>query len=81
MTATRQTSRQNKAFTIERAAGAIFGLPTYGVHMTAYENEVTARNAHGHEDEQKRVMKVWVPERALSKSTYPGYLDNVSGDP
>lgn len=58
-------TRSNTAFTIERAAGALFGLPTYGVHMTAYE---------GQEDG----MRVWVPRRAMSKSTFPGYLDNVS---
>ena len=57
----------NKAFTLERAACAIFGLPTYGVHMTAYEGEG--------ED-----MKVWVPRRAKTKATWPGKLDNVSVD-
>jgi hypothetical protein len=55
----------NKAFTLERAACAIFGLPTYGVHMTAYEG-------------QGEDMKVWVPKRAKTKATWPGKLDNVS---
>ena len=55
----------NKAFTLERAACAIFGLPTYGVHMTAYEGEGDG-------------MKVWVPKRAATKATWPGKLDNVS---
>lgn len=55
----------NKAFTLERAACAIFGLPTYGVHMTAYEGS-------------GRDMKIWVPRRAETKATWPGKLDNVS---
>ena len=55
----------NKAFTLERAACAIFGVATFGVHLHAYEGE-------GDE------MKVWVPRRAKSKATYPGLLDSVS---
>ena len=55
----------NKAFTLERAACAIFGLPTYGVHMTAYEGSGSD-------------MKIWVPRRAETKATWPGKLDNVS---
>lgn len=55
----------NKAFTLERAACSIFGLPTFGVHLTACEKE-------------GKDIKVWVPKRAMSKATYPGMLDHVS---
>jgi hypothetical protein len=55
----------NKAFTLERAACAIFGFATFGVHLTAYEGE--GEN-----------MKLWVPRRSRTKQTFPGVLDNVS---
>ncbi|WVF66391.1 hypothetical protein IAT40_001131 [Kwoniella sp. CBS 6097] len=53
----------NVAFHLERAACALFGLATFGVHMTAYEGE-------GDD------MKVWVPRRSKTKATWPGRLDN-----
>jgi len=71
----------NFAFEMERAAAALFGIVTYGVHMTIYHD-----SADG--------MKIWVPTRAKTKQTYvhlpavhrcslsdevsswPGYLDN-----
>ncbi|KAK6904942.1 hypothetical protein L486_02589 [Kwoniella mangroviensis CBS 10435] len=54
---------KNVAFNLERAACALFGLATFGVHMTAYEGE-------GWD------MKVWVPRRSKTKATWPGRLDN-----
>ncbi|KAH8090619.1 NUDIX hydrolase domain-like protein [Filobasidium floriforme] len=53
----------NRAFDFERAACAVFGLATFGVHMTAYEGE-------GEE------MKIWVPKRSATKATWPSKLDN-----
>lgn len=55
----------NKIFTLERAACALFGFATFGVHMMAYEGE-------------GKDMKLWVPRRSKTKPTYPGMLDNVS---
>ncbi|TFY72030.1 hypothetical protein EVG20_g945, partial [Dentipellis fragilis] len=55
--------RANYAFALERAACALFGVVTYGVHMTVYEQD-----EHG--------MRVWVPRRAKTKPTFPGQLDN-----
>ncbi|CAK4033757.1 related to thiamin pyrophosphokinase-related [Lecanosticta acicola] len=52
-------------FSMERSASALFGIVTYGVHMTAY-----TRNAEGE-------MKLWVPRRAAEKQTYGGMLDNT----
>lgn len=49
---------------IERAASPLFGVVTYGVHMTAY---VRAKDG----------IKVWVPRRAKNKQTYRGMLDNT----
>ncbi|KAI9879118.1 MAG: hypothetical protein M1830_009505 [Pleopsidium flavum] len=49
---------------IERAASALFGVVTYGVHMTAYV-------------QSKECMKIWVPRRARNKQTYGGMLDNT----
>lgn len=48
---------------IERAAANLFGIITRGVHMTIY-----TMTASG--------MKIWVPRRSRTKSTYPGMLDN-----
>jgi 8-oxo-dGTP pyrophosphatase MutT (NUDIX family) len=48
---------------IERSGSNLFGIMTYGVHMTAYV-----------EDEQG--IRIWVPRRSRSKQTYPGMLDN-----
>ncbi|WRT63587.1 uncharacterized protein IL334_000510 [Kwoniella shivajii] len=56
-------SFDNVAFNLERAACALFGLATFGVHMTAYEGEGVN-------------MKVWVPRRSKTKATWPGKLDN-----
>ncbi|KAI6002170.1 NUDIX hydrolase domain-like protein [Pisolithus albus] len=54
----------NYAFEMERSACALFGVITYGVHMTIYQQ------AHGSE------MQIWVPTRSRTKQTWPGYLDN-----
>lgn len=51
------------AISLERAASPLFGINTYGVHMTAYLNTPEG-------------LKIWVPRRAKSKQTYGGMLDN-----
>lgn len=51
-------------FSMERSASALFGIVTYGVHMTAYVNTVGG-------------MKIWAPKRAANKQTYPGMMDNT----
>ena len=58
------------AFEIERAASSLFGVVTYGCHMTVY-----VRRKELSEDGED-VIKIWVPRRARTKSTYPGMLDN-----
>ncbi|KAF9238929.1 NUDIX hydrolase domain-like protein [Melanogaster broomeanus] len=55
----------NYAFEMERSACALFGVVTYGVHMTIY-----------HEDPDGGNVRIWVPTRARTKQTWPGYLDN-----
>ncbi|MCJ1415993.1 hypothetical protein MMC32_002328 [Xylographa parallela] len=50
--------------TVERAASALLGIVTYGVHMTAYT------------DGPNGIM-IWVPRRSSTKSTYPSMLDNT----
>ena len=55
---------QNKyGISMERVGCALFGLITYGVHMTAY-----VETADG--------LKIWVPQRSRGKQTYGGMLDN-----
>ncbi|KAF8273598.1 NUDIX hydrolase domain-like protein [Lactarius quietus] len=56
-------------FSMERSACALFGVVTYGVHMTVYEQD-------GEGDGDGSRVRVWVPRRALTKPTFPGMLDN-----
>lgn len=51
-------------FNVERAATPLFGVVTYGVHMTVY-----VRGPDG--------LMIWVPRRAATKQTYGGMLDNT----
>ncbi|KAG6836281.1 hypothetical protein H0H93_009553 [Arthromyces matolae] len=58
----------NFAFELERSACALFGVITYGVHMSIYEEfEVNG----------KKDLKVWTPTRSRTKQTFPGLLDNT----
>lgn len=50
---------------MERSASPLFGIITYGVHITGYV-----------EDEQG--LRIWVARRSLTKQTYPGMLDNTA---
>ena len=56
---------------IERAGCALFGVPIYGIHMTAYTMSSSKDNA--------AEPKIWVAKCAESKQTYPGMLDNTVG--
>ena len=49
---------------MERSATPLFGVVTYGVHMTGYVS-----TSEG--------IKIWAPRRALNKQTYPGMMDNT----
>ncbi|KAF2488115.1 NUDIX hydrolase domain-like protein [Neohortaea acidophila] len=60
-------------FSIERSASALFGIVTYGVHLTAY----TKRKQDGEGQDETEGMRIWVPRRAATKSTYGGMLDNT----
>lgn len=51
-------------FNVERSASPLFGVVTYGVHLTAYTKK----------DGQ---LKIWTPRRARTKQTYGGMLDNA----
>ncbi|KAL8807930.1 MAG: hypothetical protein Q9182_000396 [Xanthomendoza sp. 2 TL-2023] len=53
----------DRLITIERAGSPLFGIVTYGVHMTTFINT-------------EQGMKIWVPKRAQGK-TYGGMLDNT----
>jgi 8-oxo-dGTP pyrophosphatase MutT (NUDIX family) len=56
-------------FNIERAATALFGVVTYGCHLTAYTK---SKGSDGKEE-----VKLWVARRSANKQTYPGMLDNT----
>lgn len=51
---------------MERSATPLFGVVTYGVHMTCYSY---AKEEGG--------MRIWTPTRAMDKQTYPGMMDNT----
>lgn len=53
-------------YSMERSASALFGIVTYGIHMTAYIK--SPESSHG--------IKIWVPRRSANKQTYGGMLDN-----
>lgn len=48
----------NYLFEMERAACALFGVTTYGVHMTIY-----------HEDADGSNLRIWTPTRSRTKQT------------
>ncbi|KAI9787181.1 MAG: hypothetical protein M1839_003416 [Geoglossum umbratile] len=52
------------AFNVERSATCLFGVLTYGIHMTAY-----VRSSSG--------LKMWIPRRSYNKQTFGGFLDNT----
>ena len=49
---------------MERAGSALFGIVTFGVHLTAYTRIGNS-------------LRIWVPRRARSKQTFGGMLDNT----
>ncbi|MCJ1409252.1 hypothetical protein MMC19_003331 [Ptychographa xylographoides] len=49
---------------MERAGSSLFGILSWGVHMTAYT--LTEKG-----------MMIWVPRRSPTKQTYPAMLDNT----
>lgn len=57
----------NHVFDIERSAAALFGLVTYGIHMTVFEKG---------DDE---TVWIWVPTRAKTKQTYEERRPQSSG--
>ncbi|KAJ7437210.1 NUDIX hydrolase domain-like protein [Mycena galericulata] len=63
------TDGLNFAFEMERAACALFGIVTYGVHMSVYKEDEGEMG--------QRRLRVWTPKRAKNKSTWPSYFDNT----
>ena len=51
----------NYVFEMERSACALFGLITYGVNMSIYDEIM--------QDDSQSSVRVWVPTRALTKPT------------
>lgn len=56
----------NYAFEMERSACALFGVVTYGVHMSIYDETV--------QTDGSKAIRVWVPTRALTKPTLVCYF-------
>lgn len=51
---------------MERCASPLFGIITYGVHMTGYV------------EDEKEGLKLWVARRSKTKQTFPNMLDNTA---
>ncbi len=51
----------NYSFELERSACALFGIVTYGVHMSIYDEIF--------DEEGGKAVRVWVPRRAFTKPT------------
>lgn len=56
---------RNGAFALERAACALFGVGTFGIHVNGY--------VEGDDGE----TRVWVPRRSKTKQTFPSMLDQI----
>ncbi|KAG5220443.1 nudix hydrolase [Salix suchowensis] len=56
-----EVEKSNFAFEMERAACALFGVVTYGVHLTIYD---VVR-----EEGKAETLRLWVPTRAKTKQT------------
>lgn len=48
----------NCLFEMERSACSLFGVPTYGVHMTIYQEDADGNN-----------VRIWTPTRSRTKQT------------
>lgn len=57
-----EVEKSNFAFEMERAACALFGVVTYGVHLSIYDVV--------HEEGKAETLRLWVPTRAKTKQTY-----------
>lgn len=52
-------------FAMERSATPLFGVVTFGVHMTVYVPPTSFQP-----------MRIWTPKRSEDKPTFPGMFDN-----
>jgi Domain of unknown function (DUF4743) len=52
-------------FAMERSATPLFGVVTFGVHMTVYVPPT-----------KFQPMRIWTPKRSEEKPTFPGMFDN-----
>lgn len=62
---------------VERAASALFGIVSYGCHMTAFTRGKRKREGEDGTEEEQDELKLWIPRRAATKQTYPHMLDNT----
>ncbi|SCU91854.1 LAFA_0F06260g1_1 [Lachancea sp. 'fantastica'] len=51
---------------VERALSGLLGIVTYGIHVNGFVR-----------DPETGEIKIWVPRRSATKSTWPSMLDNV----
>ena len=69
------------AFHMERAACALFGVATFGVHCTVRSSSLHLPSEFSsqsslHFQAYTPTYQIWVPRRSATKSTFPSMLDN-----
>ncbi|KAH6635221.1 NUDIX hydrolase domain-like protein [Chaetomium sp. MPI-SDFR-AT-0129] len=60
-------------YSIERVAMGLFGNARFGVHMVAF-----VRNNGDDGAKSQYDLRIWVPKRSATKTSYPGMLDNTA---
>jgi len=56
----------------ERSSAPIFGMVSYGTHMTIFRDSLS----HSSHSLDKDLIEILVPRRSATKSKYPNYYDN-----
>jgi len=64
---TRASSSGPELFKMERAGSVLFGVKSYGVHITGYVNH------------SSKGLCVWFQQRSKTKQTWPGMFDSFVG--
>lgn len=59
---------------VERSASCLFGVITYGVHMSCY---TLLTEQEKEENKTQHAYNLWIPRRAKTKQTFGGMLDNT----
>ncbi|PVU90188.1 hypothetical protein BB560_006230 [Smittium megazygosporum] len=79
------TESDGMFLTIERCVAEVFGIRTFGVHINGFVKYKDNQGESSSKPAEKGFgsstslfqIKMWVAKRSLTKSTYPGMLDQI----